>query len=163
MRKLSLIVAACALSLTGCGLFLVPPDSDDPKVLVVDGRLTVVNSEPLTFHKRGQVTITWRLPQFSRYTFAEDGIVIEGRLVSQTPREPKGPGQPRDSRAPLLVQQTIVLDKNQIQIVDCNRGKNPKEFSCVNRNTEPGKYKYTIRVMDGSTQLEPLDPWIMNY
>jgi len=113
--------------------------------------LIVVNAEPLVFTRRGAVTITWHLPRGSNYTFDAQGIVIEGRLVSQTK-------VPRDG----LVQQTYVLDPKQDEIVRCSPSKEGSEFSCLNRNTKPGRYKYTIRVRDGTKALESLDPWIVN-
>lgn len=35
-------------------------------------------------------------------------------------------------------------------------------YRCFVKNTKPGKYKYTISVMDGATPLAPLDPWVFN-
>lgn len=149
MKKWHLISVACALLLAGCAHFTRPPDPVRPQVFVVDGRLLVVNAEPLVFTRRGEVTITWHLPK--GYTFDEkQGIVIEGRLVSQTK-------VPRDG----LVQQIYVLDPKQNEIGPCSRSKDGSEFSCVNRNTKPGRYKYTIRVQDG-TKVESLDPWVVN-
>ncbi len=150
MKRWRLIPVACALLLAGCAHFTKPPDPTRPQVSVLDGRLLVVNAEPLVFTRRGEVTITWHLPR--GYTFDErQGIVIEGRLVNQTK-------VPRDG----LLQQTYVLDPKQDEIVRCSRGRDASEFSCLNRNTKPGRYKYTIRVRDGTKALEPLDPWLMN-
>jgi len=148
MKKWHLMSVACVLVLAGCAHFTKPPDPVRPQVFVVDGRLLVVNAEPLVFTRRGEVTITWHLPK--GYTFDEkQGIVIEGRLVSQTKVLREG-----------LVHQTYVLDPKQDEI-KCSPGKDGSEFSCVNRNTKVGRYKYTIRVR-GDTKVEPLDPWLMN-
>ncbi len=149
MKKWHLISVACALLLAGCAHFTKPPDPVRPQVFVVDGRLLVVNAEPLVFTRRGEVTITWHLPK--GYTFDErQGIVIEGRLV----RESKS----QDG----LVQQTYVLDPKQDEIIRCSRSKDGSEFSCLNRNRTPGRYKYTIRALDGTKALTSLDPWVMN-
>jgi len=150
MKKWALVSFALVLLLSGCAHFVKPPDPVRPQVFVVDGRLIVVNAEPLVFTRRGEVTVTWHLPK--GYTFDErQGIVIEGRLVSQTK-------VPREG----LIQQIYVLDPKQDEIVRCSASKDASEFSCVNRNTKPGRYKYTIRVRDGTKLLEPLDPWVVN-
>jgi hypothetical protein len=57
----------------------------------------------------------------------------------------------------------IVIDGAQEEIVRCAPRAEGLEFSCLNRHTRPGKYKYTIRVLDGSKPLAPLDPYIVNY
>jgi len=35
-------------------------------------------------------------------------------------------------------------------------------FRCFVKNTQSGKYKYTINVTDGANLLAPLDPWVFN-
>lgn len=35
-------------------------------------------------------------------------------------------------------------------------------FVCFAVNSKPGRYKYTINVLDGNKSLTPLDPWIVN-
>ena len=152
MNKRPIVYIACALALSGCSIFhkdSSPPNPVQPQVFVVDGRLIVVNAEPLVFTRRGAVTITWHLPRGSNYAFAEQGIVIEGLLVGQTKVPRVG-----------LIHQTYVLDPKQDEI-KCSPGKDGSEFSCVNRNSKPGRYKYTIRVR-GGTKVEPLDPWLVN-
>lgn len=148
MKKWHVISVACALLLAGCAHFTKAPDPVRPQLSVVDARLIVVNAEPLVFARRGEVTITWHLPKGTTYTFDErEGIVIEGRLV----RESKDGSQ-----------RTFVLDPKQDEIINCSRSKDASEFSCLNRNRAPGRYKYTIRVRDGTKLLDALDPWIMN-
>ena len=44
----------------------------------------------------------------------------------------------------------------------CNLEADKKRFACKDKNSKSGKYKYTIKVIDGSKPLEPLDPFIMN-
>ena len=56
----------------------------------------------------------------------------------------------------------VIEGPRQDEIVDCKPGEGGRDFSCLNRNTRPGKYKYTIRVMKGDKALEPRDPNIMN-
>ncbi|HEY2862357.1 MAG TPA: hypothetical protein VGK37_01885 [Casimicrobiaceae bacterium] len=44
----------------------------------------------------------------------------------------------------------------------CHPEADKQRFSCVFRNSKPGKYKYTIKVLDGLRPLRPLDPTIVN-
>lgn len=44
---------------------------------------------------------------------------------------------------------------------NCHREENKQRFSCKDKHSKPGRYKYTIRV-DGPENPEPLDPSIMN-
>jgi hypothetical protein len=44
----------------------------------------------------------------------------------------------------------------------CKPEADKQRFTCVFRNSKPGKYKYTIKVLDGTKLLEPLDPTIVN-
>lgn len=56
----------------------------------------------------------------------------------------------------------IVVDKARDEIVECRPRNEGLEFSCLNRHTVPGTYKYTIRLLQGGKPLEPHDPTIMN-
>jgi hypothetical protein len=44
----------------------------------------------------------------------------------------------------------------------CRRESDKQRFACLFKNSKPGKYKYTIKVLDGASPLEPLDPTIVN-
>ena len=44
----------------------------------------------------------------------------------------------------------------------CHLEADNQRFACKNKNSKPGKYKYTVKVMDGAKPLEPLDPVISN-
>ncbi len=44
----------------------------------------------------------------------------------------------------------------------CGPGAKSNEFSCLNRNSRPGDYKYTVRALQGDKTLPPLDPRIVN-
>ena len=55
----------------------------------------------------------------------------------------------------------IVID-NAGEEFKCHLGEDKKKFACKNKNSKPGKYKYTVKVMDGAKPLEPLDPVIVN-
>ncbi|HEX4943282.1 MAG TPA: hypothetical protein VFV55_02950 [Usitatibacteraceae bacterium] len=47
---------------------------------------------------------------------------------------------------------------------DCKVQPGGERFSCTFRNSKPGRYKYTIKVLDREKGklLEPLDPFIVN-
>jgi hypothetical protein len=60
-------------------------------------------------------------------------------------------------------QDGIVFERSAIEeIVKCQTTKDGTEFSCLNRHTKPGKYKYTIKVQEGQKPLDPLDPFVFN-
>ncbi len=160
-RVLALISVFAMSALTaGCVNFDVgraAARSDRPKVTVVDGQIVV--DPPALLFSRGQGTtrIQWSLPRDSAWTFPKDGIVIEGEvtaLLSGGTIEVKDPSR-RDTPT------STVIDRNQKEIVECKASPDFKEFSCLNRNTRPGVYKYTVRVTDGKTTLQR-DPPIMN-
>ena len=44
----------------------------------------------------------------------------------------------------------------------CNLEGGRQRFTCRFRNSKPGIYKYTIKVMESTKLLEPLDPHIAN-
>jgi hypothetical protein len=44
----------------------------------------------------------------------------------------------------------------------CNLEAGKKRYACKDKNSKHDKYKYTIKVMDGSKLLDPLDPVIVN-
>lgn len=45
---------------------------------------------------------------------------------------------------------------------DCKVVQGGERFTCKNRNSGKGRYKYTIKVLDQGRPLEPLDPFIVN-
>jgi hypothetical protein len=55
----------------------------------------------------------------------------------------------------------IVFASGASQFVDCHVEANGRRFACKDRNTESGKFKYTINV-SGSPAVPPLDPFIAN-
>lgn len=157
-KKWNLIAAFSALLvLAGCATSSgAPPPLEvrsRPQVDVRNGRIVVAPEILSFFSDEREVLIVWQLPKDSRFRFAskdsiarEDGIVIEGRLAEQVQREG------RDS---------IPLEK-QDEIVRCSARNGGLEFACLNRHTRSGIYKYTIRVLDGTRPLPPLDPWVVN-
>ncbi len=55
----------------------------------------------------------------------------------------------------------IVIEKAEGEFVDCRAAKDGKSFSCLNKHTKPGKYKYTVKLV-GKPAIEPLDPVLVN-
>jgi hypothetical protein len=56
----------------------------------------------------------------------------------------------------------ITFDKSAAdEIVDCRPEKGGRVFSCLNKNTKPGSYKYTI-ALEGEPKIKPLDPALVN-
>jgi len=106
-------------------------DPAAPKVVVVNGNISV-DQDVLRFAiDQVNVTITWRLEgKGGRLTFPENGVVFE--------RAADG------------------------EIVDCKRSQDNTVFSCLNRHTKPGVYRYGVNVNEDGKPLKPLDPHVMN-
>lgn len=142
MNKLTLAAAVMALILAGCahqrhGVYGKGTDPAKPKVMI-EGDMIKLDQELLVFRPDERGLITWSLPESGPYRFPENGIVIEGRLLDQVIR-----GKPP----------SVALDPDQKEIVDCVLVKGGLQFTCNNKHTMTGLYKYTIRVTRGSTVL----------
>jgi hypothetical protein len=151
MNERIVLSALLGLLLTGCQTVkLVTPlkERSSPQVSVADGRVRVAPEVLTFFADEKNVTITWRLPADSRLRFSDKGIEIHGRVSDRAVRTPDGG-------------EAVVLDRNQNEIVECKRLDDGRAFACVNRNTRPGVYKYSIRVSDGQKTFE-VDPPIVN-
>jgi hypothetical protein len=155
IKKVALVTGALALVLlAGCahhkGTRAYVPSLElrsTPQVEVRDGKIVVPNSL-VYFKGETDVTIRWQLPSSSSQRFPENGITIDGIITDKVIREGNR-----------II--GVVIDPNQQEIVDCKRAKDGLEFTCLNRNTKPGIYKYTIRVQDGD-KLLVLDPGVDN-
>lgn len=131
-------------------------DPTQPKVSV-DAKAGIrLNSEVLAFRTGGgEVKITWtldaeaaRLYRFDR----ERGIVVEGRLLDEVVELKEG-------------KRLAVALGAQDQIVNCQPAdEQATSFTCVNRATSPGIFKYTIRLVTpkGEPALQK-DPPILNW
>lgn len=93
-----------------------------------------------------------------------DGYVI----VDQEPIVIKNPNdrEPIVWRLPPNSQYTFADDgiviHNAGSEFSCNIEPDKHGFRCINAHSKPGRYKYTVKVLDGTKPLEPLDPWIAN-
>jgi len=141
---LAAMSALVAVGLVGCAqlsLLFGLASNETPVVNVAKGAVTGVTPDPLHFG-RGEtnVRITWQLA--SGYRFAANGISIDGELIGGL----KGRLEPR-----------------QTEILECMPNEDRTRYTCLNKNSRPGVYKYTVRlVMADGNALTPFDPHIFN-
>ena len=156
MKRTAVVSLLAAVVLVGCACPPRLPQSNEerthPKVTVESGRL-MVDPPTLYFLPNERGEITWQLAPNSKFRFPPNGIVIEGR-VAEPPQKTASPNAPR------AAQSAAIVVEPQEEIV-CPRQDGGLKFTCNNRHTRPGIYKYTIRVREGSNEIE-LDPFIMN-
>ena len=152
MRKtLALIAALLAAALAGCAEYpFMPekgPDPQRPRVST-DGRTIAVDQELLLFRQgREPVQVSWSLPADGPWRFVpERGIVIEGRLTEELTRG----------------ERPAVLLAKQDEIVNCAADERRITYTCTNKRSRFGIYKYTIRITDGNRIIER-DPLISNW
>lgn len=127
-----------------------------PLVTVKTGAVPVisVSPEPLVFTgDQRNFRIEWSLP--AGLEFPDNGIVIEGQVLDPSTRQ--------DLRPTMQAHKVVgPINSKQEEIVDCRRHKeDPRKFSCLNRRTKPGVFRYTIRVKVGN-DVAVSDPTIMN-
>ena len=132
MKKWHLVVA-CALLLSGCSLFSSDFSPPDP----TRPQVTVVADRFIVVNQEPLV-------------FLKDqrNVTITWQL-------------PRDSKYRFQPNGIDVEEKGRGEIIECGARSEGLEFSCLNRHTKPGKYSYTIRLIDGSRRLAS-DPSIYN-
>ncbi len=152
MKRALVVAGMLPVLMAGCAIFNPVPRLEvrsNPQVTVRDGRIAL-NQDVLYFRTdERNVPITWRLPQESKLRFPPNGIVIEGEVIDRVLRAQGGRAE------------AVALNPNQTEIVECRVLKDGLEFTCLNRNTRPGVYKYTLRVRDGDRLIER-DPPIIN-
>ena len=133
--KKSMLAASLLAALTWtAGAFAQPPAVN---VTLVNGQIQV---DPETVHVERQmgrnVPIKWQIDPRADFSFDPTAIRVEGEQTS-------GGLRPQDQ-----------LPR------ECNGG--PKHVTCVNRNTRPGQFKYTVRLRDRNHALIERDPIIIN-
>ncbi len=67
---------------------------------------------------------------------------------------------PVDSKYKFPKDGVVIKDAGE-EIVDCRPAQDGLSFSCLNRHTKPGKFKYTVR-LEGTPAIAPLDPVVVN-
>jgi hypothetical protein len=120
-----------------------------PQVNVLaDGTITVT-PDPMVFTAgQRKVNIRWQVPKTSKLTFPDNGIVVDGEVMAGP--APGGAG----------VQARI--EPNQDEVAQCKVSADRKEFTCHNKHSRPGHFKYTIRLEQDGKALKALDPTMMN-
>lgn len=152
MKKLVLITASLAALLVGCSTkgTSYPPKADPqrPQVTVVNGQIRV-DQEVIGFEVGKPLVVTWSLPEGGPYRFPlRNGIVFEGQVTDELLRGDK---------------LSVVLDPKQNQFGNCVAHESRLRYTCSNRATQAGVFKYTIRVTEGDKELPPLDPLAANW
>ena len=156
MKNLLLAAAAAsALMLGGCASMCPCGESgaSSHPTVTIDSRtmLPTVSPDPLFFAQaQKNVTITWHLPANAGLKFAADGIVVDGELTDK----------PTGGDKAMAAAGGVVLQREQTEIVDC-KPAGERAYSCVNRHTRPGRYKYSVHVLQNGKPLAA-DPQIMN-
>ena len=130
--KTSIFVVAATGMLTACGSHYPPDPKPDP----LNPLVSITDGKQIVVN---QETIV----------FAKDvrNVRINWRL-------------PADSKY-TFPKDGIVFSEAREEIVDCRPAEDARSFSCLNRHTRPGKYKYTIKVQ-GTPVVKELDPIIVN-
>ena len=140
--KLRLVVAGLsALVLAGCGWFGGHHRGGDcykcGPVDITKPQVKVVN---------GKITVDQETLVFGE-AFRNVPVTITWTL-------------PKDSKL-RFPKDGITFEKSAAEEIVC-KAEGGSTFSCLNRHTKPGRYKYDIRVLDGDKALEPLDPYVAN-
>ena len=172
MKKLIVLAAGLSVLLGGCGLFRHDEHrggySANPQVVISDkpdpsgNPSFFVSPHTLVFKEPGRsVEIVWSLPKDAKLRFSPRlGIFIEGEIKQRVERLPKDGGN--DKAATRAVQESTYLDPDQNEIVDCKVRESGLQFSCQNKHTRPGRYKYSVRLTDGNADylIDPdMDNW----
>jgi hypothetical protein len=161
MKNRLLVYVVLALALSGCTTLKWVPRFEErrtPQVTVSEGRIIVTPEILFYFPDERDVLIVWQLPKDSKYRFPTkdsifkvNGIDIEGRMADRVSRGPAGAN-------------SVGLE-TQDDIVECAARNGGLEFTCRNKHTRSGVYKYTIRVVDPeSKEKKPIerDPPLIN-
>lgn len=137
MNKTLLAGALLAMSAWTTGAASAPPR---PVTVTLSGNQIQVDQDPIVVQKQmgPNVPIRWQLPPGADYRFDPTGIVVNGEQT----RSGLKPGQD--------------------QLQNPCPSASPNHVTCINRNSRPGRFKYTIRLRDRSQNLIELDPIIVN-
>jgi hypothetical protein len=121
MLRHSFIALALASLLAGCA------GPSHPEVYVNRDAVRTVTPDDLRFRPdSGAVVITWHV-RGEEHRFPHDGVVIEGELD-----RPGG----------------AIARREQSEIGDCAPLAEGRMFQCIYRNSRPGVFEYSVRVLD---------------
>ena len=132
MKKSIFIVAAAGIMLTACASHHAYGPKADPQNPLV----SIVDGKQIVVNQDPLV-----------YAKEVQNVRITWRL-------------PADSKY-TFPKDGIVVNEAREEIVDCRPAEDGRSFSCLNRHTRPGKYKYNIKVQ-GTPVVPVLDPVIVN-
>jgi hypothetical protein len=134
MKKSMLAASLLAALAWTAGAVAQPPTVN---VTLVNGQIGVDRDPVHVERQMGRdVPIRWQIDPKADFSFDPTGIRVEGEQTSRGLR-------PQDQ-----------LPR------ECNGG--PKNVTCVNRNSRPGQFKYTVRLRDRNHTLIERDPIIIN-
>jgi hypothetical protein len=173
MKRFGLTWALLASLLTGCAM--VDPGPKVPHIdvlrvkLVKDaaGTQRVVLDPPVFLiesgSKFGDGLIVWRLEKGAGLSFdGMRGIFIDGEVQEATQIEPLSrlTGKDTGNDNPKILRRLQNIDPQQKEIGPCTVGPDHLTYTCVNKRSRPGHFKYTVRVHDATNQfiLDP-DGW----
>lgn len=131
---LAALLAGCTINIYQDGRYQGggKASASNPMVVVVGGKIQRVVPDPLVFAP-DQVNVT-----------------VTWRL-------------PKDGTLTFPAKGGIVFEaKASDEIVNCRASEDRKEFSCLNRHSKPGIYKYVVQVDDNGKPLDPLDPHLVD-
>jgi hypothetical protein len=132
MKRALLALTATAALLWGPDVLAQPITAR----VTMEGSAITVQPDPIEVRRaQGAVVIRWELPPGANYIFDPQGIVIDGQQIG---------GQLRP----------------QNQIAHCGGG--PRHITCANSNSNRGRFKYTVRLLDANRRLVEKDPLIVN-
>lgn len=134
MKRLLLIGAAAATLLAGCGTL---------RDMGFGGKEDPAN--PKVFINAFGEQKVW--PDPLEFQVDQKNVTITWRL---------------DDASLTFAPDGIVIEDRQEEIVGCEIGKDARTFTCLNRHTKPGEYKYTVRLLQAGKPLSPYDPHVRN-
>ena len=152
MKLRSIVVALATLVLAGCGHFFHHPPRDCSNCGYVD------ITRPAVSVVNGRIAIDQQTLVF--------GEALRKVSVPITWHLPRGSNFQ-------FAENGIVFDKPDGEIVECHAIDKGASFTCLNKHTKAGLYKYTItlkpvnggpddKLQRSMPPLEPLDPWVVN-
>jgi hypothetical protein len=169
MRRFTFTAALLATILSGCAQFRGDPQAPQIEVLKVklvggtNGAKSLLVDPPVFLFKSGpnlgEVVIEWRLEKDSGLSFdRRRGVFIDGEVKEDTQIQPLI--GLKDSETPALQRRIQSIDPTQKEIGLCKVSEDGLTYTCVNKRSRPGHFKYTLRINDSKNQyiLDP-DGW----